>query len=151
MQSTQEGARVSVDGRDAGTTPATVQRGGPWVTHPSRDARRIRDGGAQSGDHGGASYTQTVTVTLARPPAAAQAVAPAAARGGVSARRSSPGGLTVDSRPEGASVFVDGKMVGTTPLAIDSVAAGEHAIGLTREGYSRWASSVRVTPGKQRE
>ena len=59
------------------------------------------------------------------------------------------GGLTVDSRPTGARVFLDGRLVGTTPLTIAAVPAGEHAIRLERDGYRRWSSSVRVVAAEQ--
>jgi hypothetical protein len=57
--------------------------------------------------------------------------------------------LTVDSRPTGARVFLDGRLVGTTPLAIAAVPAGEHALRLERDGYRRWSSSVRVVAEEQ--
>jgi hypothetical protein len=58
------------------------------------------------------------------------------------------GGLTVESRPTGARVLIDNRMVGTTPVTLPSVAAGNHAIRLEREGYRRWASQVRVVSGE---
>jgi hypothetical protein len=54
------------------------------------------------------------------------------------------GSLYVDSRPGGARVFLDGKLIGTTPMEMPSVPAGEHAVRLERDGYRRWSSSVRV-------
>jgi hypothetical protein len=54
------------------------------------------------------------------------------------------GSLNVESRPTGARVFLDGKLIGTTPLAMPGVPAGEHAIRLEHDGYHRWSSSVRV-------
>jgi serine/threonine-protein kinase len=54
------------------------------------------------------------------------------------------GKLSVESRPAGAHVFVDGKAVGTTPLALPSVAVGDHAIRLERDGYRTWSSSIKV-------
>ena len=57
--------------------------------------------------------------------------------------------LTIESRPEGARVFLDGKLIGTTPLAIPGVGAGEHAIRLERDGYQHWSSSVRIVTGEQ--
>ena len=59
------------------------------------------------------------------------------------------GVLTIESRPEGARVFLDGKLMGATPLAIPNVAAGEHAIRLERDGYQHWSSSVRVVASEQ--
>jgi hypothetical protein len=63
--------------------------------------------------------------------------------------KTGPGSLAVDSRPPGASVFVDGKFVGTTPLVVETMGAGEHAIHLDREGYRRWATAVRVAAGER--
>src|SRR4029450_9741705 len=54
------------------------------------------------------------------------------------------GSLYVDSRPSGARVFLDGKLIGSTPLEVPSVPAGEHAVRLESDGYRRWSSSVRV-------
>ena len=59
------------------------------------------------------------------------------------------GVLTIESRPEGARVFLDGKLMGATPLAIPNVAAGEHAIRLERDGYQHWSSSVRIVASEQ--
>jgi serine/threonine-protein kinase len=59
------------------------------------------------------------------------------------------GRLSVESRPEGARVFLDGQMIGTTPLAMQNVSAGEHAIRLERDGYRRWSSSVRIVASEQ--
>ena len=59
------------------------------------------------------------------------------------------GALAVDSRPTGARVFLDDKLVGTTPMALPSVSAGSHPIRLEREGYRHWSSSVRVVASEQ--
>ncbi|MGC4084074.1 MAG: PEGA domain-containing protein [Vicinamibacterales bacterium] len=47
----------------------------------------------------------------------------------------------------GARVFVDGKMVGTTPLLLDAVAAGDHTVRLDLTGFSSWSSTATVTGG----
>ena len=60
-----------------------------------------------------------------------------------------PGGLHVLSRPEGADVFVDGALVGRTPLVIASVAPGSHDVRIELPGHRRWATSVRVEPGER--
>jgi serine/threonine protein kinase len=59
---------------------------------------------------------------------------------------SAPGAapLAVESRPVGAKVFLDGRFVGTTPVVLPDVAAGEHALYLDRDGYQRWSSAIRV-------
>ena len=55
------------------------------------------------------------------------------------------GTLTVESRPAGANVLLDGRAIGTTPLNSQSVPAGLHAIRLELDGYRVWAGSVRIT------
>jgi hypothetical protein len=57
--------------------------------------------------------------------------------------------LAVVSRPAGARVYMDGKLVGKTPLSLPAVAAGSHAIRIQRDGYRRWASSVHVGAGEK--
>jgi hypothetical protein len=44
-------------------------------------------------------------------------------------------------------VFVDGALVGRTPLVIASVAPGAHDIRIELAGHRQWATSVRVEPG----
>lgn len=59
------------------------------------------------------------------------------------------GALAVASRPAGAKVYMDGKLVGTTPMLLASVPAGSHAIRIEHDGYRRWSSSVRVVASEQ--
>jgi hypothetical protein len=46
-------------------------------------------------------------------------------------------------------VYIDGSLVGTTPMAIETVPAGDHTIGLAAAGYQRWTGSVRVSTGER--
>jgi hypothetical protein len=55
--------------------------------------------------------------------------------------------LLVESRPAGASVTIDAKPVGTTPLTLESVAPGLHIVRLEREGYESWTTTVTVEAG----
>ncbi len=58
--------------------------------------------------------------------------------------------LIVDSRPAGARVLVDGRLIGTTPLLLPGVATGDHAVRIELAGYNAWASSVRLVGGERR-
>src|SRR5262249_7275845 len=89
-----------------------------------------------------AQPAQSLTIELARERRDAQLTAPSTL-GHFSGR------LLVDSRPSGANVFIDNKLVGTTPLLLGAVDAGEHAVRLERDGYNRWTSSVRIVSGDQ--
>jgi hypothetical protein len=82
-------------------------------------------------------------------PIAPKATASSAAAARPPAGTAAPGSLAVESRPEGARVFVDGRLSGTTPLVLPGVAAGSHVVRVERDGYRRWSSKVRVTSGRR--
>jgi hypothetical protein len=58
-----------------------------------------------------------------------------------------PASLQVESRPTGAQVWIDGRLVGTTPLQLSSVETGSHALRLELPGYRPWTTSVSVSRG----
>jgi hypothetical protein len=58
------------------------------------------------------------------------------------------GSLYVDSRPRGATVVVDGKTMGQTPLTVPEVAIGAHVVRIEMAGKKSWTSLARVTAGK---
>ena len=137
VRSTPLGARVLVDGREYGRTPLTVGN----LSRGAHNVRVVRDGYEPD--------DRQVTVTSAQPahsmtvrlsPQRVATIANAASR----AAAPSAAPLTVESRPAGAAVFLDGRLVGTTPLVVPGVAAGEHALHLDRDGYQRWSSSIRI-------
>jgi serine/threonine protein kinase len=152
VRSTPAGALVLVDGKEYGRTPAVVRD----LARGAHRVRVLREGYTteeRTLTITSARPSQSMTVLLTRPAASS-----AAARG---ARPAPPipstpgtigrfvGGLTVVSRPPGANVFVDGKMVGTTPISLPAVAAGSHVVRLDHDGYRRWTSSVRVVASEQ--
>ena len=58
-----------------------------------------------------------------------------------------PGLLQVLSRPAGAQVFLDGRLVGKTPLSLSDVAPGQHNVRLELAGFNGWATTVDVKGG----
>jgi hypothetical protein len=144
VRSTPAGAAVSVDGKDYGRTPATVR-------DLSQGAHRLtitRPGYAPEERRFVITPSRPApSMTIALAPARTTPPPPRVAAPGAAAGFA--GGLAVDSRPAGAKVFVDGKLVGTTPMSLPSVPAGSHAIRLERDGYQRWSSSVRVVASEQ--
>lgn len=61
----------------------------------------------------------------------------------------SPAGkLVVTSNPFGATVYVDRKEVGKTPLTLSKVAVGQHIVELTLPGYMGERKYVEVSEGK---
>jgi len=60
---------------------------------------------------------------------------------------SGTGAIVVFSRPSGANVFLDERLVGSTPLSLGEVAAGRHGVRIALPEHRAWATSVTVTPG----
>jgi hypothetical protein len=128
---------VFLNGKAVGQTPLTLRALGrsAYTVRVARDGyvaqeRRVTLTASRP------SQSVTVALTPERP-------SPAAAAAG---RYTAP--LVVESRPPGASVYLDGKLVGTTPLTIPDVNAGAHAIRLELAGYRRWTASARVVAGE---
>ena len=59
------------------------------------------------------------------------------------------GSLLVESVPAFASVYIDGRLAGETPLTLTTVAAGEHRVRMTRLGYLENSRVVTVKPGER--
>ncbi len=57
------------------------------------------------------------------------------------------GHVTVTSTPSGASVYIDGKYAGTTPLENYKLSTGEHTVKVEKEGYETYTTKVDVSPG----
>jgi hypothetical protein len=84
--------------------------------------------------------------TPARSEAAPRPKAPVVVRSPAAA---TTGGLDVDSRPVGASVTINGRPSGNTPLAINDLAPGDYRIVMTLPGYRNFAATVRVVAGER--
>ncbi len=48
-----------------------------------------------------------------------------------------PASLSVDTKPPGATVLVDGRQIGTTPARVARLAPGVHRLALEKAGYNR--------------
>ena len=87
------------------------------------------------------------------PPPPRPAPAPAAAPVAPPARerRIEPprelGTLHIDSDVPGASVFIDRKFMGRTPLVIEGVAPGAHRLNVSADGFDGLAETIDVEPG----
>ena len=65
------------------------------------------------------------------------------------------GRLTIESTPEGAHVVLDGKGIGFTPISIDSISPGIHALTLQHPEVESWLAepsrdSVLLADGEQK-
>ncbi|MDN7012839.1 PEGA domain-containing protein [Methanoculleus sp. FWC-SCC3] len=59
----------------------------------------------------------------------------------------STGSISVTSSPSGAEVYIDNAYKGVTPVTVDGIATGTHAIRVALGGYSDWSTSVQVGTG----
>jgi hypothetical protein len=59
------------------------------------------------------------------------------------------GSLYIESRPTGARVSVDGRLVGTTPLLVGDLPPGGRSIRLEHPGHQPWTTTVAITAGRR--
>jgi hypothetical protein len=86
--------------------------------------------------------SRSVDVRLTRAPAASQRAtavpAPAAVRTGT---------LVVESRPTGASIVLNGRRVGVTPMTLEDLEPGSYTVQLQLPTYRPITTTVRVVAG----
>src|SRR5688500_1392184 len=58
------------------------------------------------------------------------------------------GELSVVTEPAGATIFVDGKLAGSTPLNLKGLNAGEHRVRVAKTGYLEIVKVVTIGGGK---
>jgi hypothetical protein len=155
VRSTPSGARVFVDGKDRGQTPTTI----PELARGEHRFRIVRDGYTTAERRvvlSPSQPSQSLSVPLAKEPRARAKTAPlervppqAPARPAVESTPAMAGTLVIESRPQGATVIIDGRQMGTTPLSLGDVRVGSHAVRLERDGYRLWTAPVKVTAGEQ--
>ncbi len=61
------------------------------------------------------------------------------------------GSLVVKSLPGGATVFVDGKEKGVTPLRLDNVRKGNLSVKLIKKGFETESKTITVKPSEERK
>jgi serine/threonine-protein kinase len=157
VRSDPPGALVTIDGRILGETPL-VARGLSLGAHAVQVARPGHVPRAERVVFRAPALSQTLDLRLvpgldqtsepaasAAPPAS-PAVAPASAT--AVPTTSGPGAIDIDSRPRGAQVSIDGRLLGAAPLRAVDLAAGEHLVTLELPGYATWTGRVTVVPGQ---
>ena len=58
------------------------------------------------------------------------------------------GSIRVTTIPSGATVTIDGKNEGLSPLTVKGLSVGTHVVNLTLAGYPSWEKKVEVKSGK---
>jgi serine/threonine protein kinase len=132
IRSTPAGAAVRVDGRLRGRTPLVIR------DLPLRVVRvTLQRDGFQSDDRRVALSAARPSVTLESTLTPVKPAAPA----------DTTGTLVVESRPVGATVYVDGQAIGVTPLSLPDLAPGTRRIRLQLAGFSPWVTTAQVQAG----
>jgi hypothetical protein len=161
VRSTPSGASVEVDGLARGVTPLALRD----LDLGAREITVTRQGYVPE--------ERRIVLTTARPSRSVEvrmstsatdgrsgATAPTARSGaGTAPRPSTPasigkppvstGALAVESRPVGATVTVNGKPSGNTPLTLNDLPPGDYRVTLSLSGYREFATTVRVVAGER--
>jgi hypothetical protein len=137
IRSTPAGADVLLNGSARGKTPLTV-RDLPLGSYTIRIAREEY-----------AAEERKLHLTAERPTASLIVALRAREASRPAPGTSGAGSLTVQSRPAGARVFVNDRLIGSTPLAIPGLRAGPATVRIELEGYRTWITTVRVNAGEQ--
>jgi PEGA domain-containing protein/protein kinase-like protein len=151
VRSTPSRAAVTLNGAWRGRTPLTLDAlpFGTYIVRVVQDGFRVTREEVTLSPR---DASHTIDARLERIGSSATArsnPAQAPGRSVVPPPVSLTGSLYVDSRPRGASVIVDGKSVGVTPLSLADVPAGSHVVRIEMEGKRPWTSTALVTAGKR--
>lgn len=85
-------------------------------------------------------YTPPPPVTPPRPPVEEK---PVAASG-------KPASLAVSSDPSGADVYINSEFKGKTPLRVNDVSPGTVKVAVSKDGYMRETTTVKIGPGENK-
>ena len=123
-----DGARVLVDGKEVGTSPTVVIESLKIGQHPIVVEKT-----------GFASWQGTIEVK------------PGIRRKLKLTLEANSAQLKVLSEPSGAMVSIDGESVGLTPLTLNTLPAGRHAVTITLEDGSTYYESIKAKVGESLE
>jgi hypothetical protein len=142
VHSTPLRAGVLVDGAWRGRTPLTIK----GLTVGTHAVRVVEDGYIAETrrvavDARAAATTVSFQLSKVRGP---ERPAASASRPGVTTGR-----LLLESRPSGAAVLIDGRVVGTTPLLLSDLEPGTRQIRIELPGHKPWTTAATVVAGQR--
>ena len=143
VRSTPAGATVFVDDHRRGVTPLALQN----VELGTRRVRIQRDGFTVEERQVNLTRSRpsrSVDVRLTRAAPAARTPAAAPAPDAPAART---GSLVIESRPTGATITLNGRQIGTTPMTIDDLEPGTYTVQLQLPTFRPIRTTVRVVAG----
>lgn len=139
VRSVPAGAIVSIDGKPAGRTPLTAAA--TLAGHAVVIARP-----------GFASETRRVVLTRRAPANVVSVTLRAVGRAGGAAAPpvagATTGSVTIDSRPRGAGITIDGRALGQSPASVPGLSPGRHTLRLELSGYKPLDTAFTVKAGE---
>src|SRR5258706_3586085 len=150
LRSTAAGAQVSINGQARGKTPLTARdlALGSYTIPLTQNGFAPADRRVLLTPRQPSESLEISLKPLNSLNSTSSTGAPPARNGPVPAVSSgSTGGMSVESRPAGARVFVNDRLVGSTPLAIPGLPAGAATVRIELDGYQPWVTKVRVGAG----
>ncbi len=149
VRSTPSGANVTLNGKWVGRTPFT-QNALPFGNYSLRVATDGYSVAREEFSLSSRNQSEDLSLRLER-----TRPAPPPSRENSSQRGATPpaertgsdkftGTVFVDSRPQGAKVFIGGRAYGTTPLRVPEVAIGSHVVRLELPDHRTWTDQRRV-------
>ena len=136
VHSAPAGALVTIDGTPRGTTPVAVR----GLEIGTREVKVSRPGYQ--------AVERRVVLTPERPSRALEVELSPLRPVAVKAPAVRDGSMVIDSRPSGATVIVDGRTAGVTPLTL-AISAGTHTVRMERTGYRAVSTRVEVKAGEK--
>lgn len=146
-QSRQAGRLASEHPRQVATGPAAAVEPAAVKTSPRFPQRATSPPTANPSRPDSISVLPRVPARDERSSPAVRAAQPRATSGGT--KGTHVGTLVVESRPPGAQVFVDQRLVGSTPLVLPGLPVGSHVVRIVLDGYQPWPTSARIVADKK--
>jgi predicted RNA-binding Zn-ribbon protein involved in translation (DUF1610 family) len=137
---------VTLAPRPSEDVPLDARVSVPLTTTPTAGQSTVL-GGSPTADSTAAPEATAGRRSDATPARESRALA--AARTPVSKAPRYRGSLVIDSDPRGANVTVDGRVVGSTPIVLDDVAAGSCVVRVQSNGYELWSTAARIVANKK--
>jgi PKD repeat protein len=127
VQSTPAAANVFLDSTLVGLTPVTVTG-----VAPGSHTVRIEKTGYEP-------YQMTASVSAGATTLVSAALTPILAP--------TTGSVNIQSTPAGANAFLDGTLVGLTPVLVSGITPGSHQVAIEMTGYNSYQETVTVSAG----
>jgi hypothetical protein len=126
VTSTPSDARVFFNGKLKGKTPITIDNLTPWREYDLEIRKEMYSDWVQK------VFTEPGEITTYH-----------------AVLKKKEGTVYIYSVPPGASVYLDNKLVGKTPIRDYTITLGKHDLRLEKEGYQTTQKPITITKGKE--